>query len=95
MTEPRHHPDDASAEAGTVAERLARTDLRLASIEAAYLELLGRVQQLEYSLRFEVDKRSSMEAAVLTLCRLPGRIDRLEFQARACRRGRLPAGEQS
>ncbi|PTE15951.1 hypothetical protein [Pseudogemmobacter blasticus] len=65
---------------------MSNTAARLAQLEAAHLDLLTRVQVLERALRFEVGQREAMEAMVLKLTRLPGRIDRLEMIAA---RGRI------
>lgn len=60
---------------------------RIEYLEAALLDLLERIAVLERSLRFEIAQREAMEQTILVLTGLPCRIDRLERESSARRRG--------
>lgn len=68
--------------------RLAALERRAAAQEAALLDMLQRVQQLEQSLAFEVSQREAMEQIILQLAAVGLRLDRLELVAKALRQGR-------
>lgn len=68
----------------------AAADMRVACLETAFIELLDRVVELERMLRFETDQRAAMETFILPISGLPRRVDRLERDARACRKGCNP-----
>lgn len=68
--------------------RLAALEARAAAQEAALLDMLQRVQQLEQSLAFEVSQREAMEQIILRLTALARRLDRLELGAKSQRQGR-------